>query len=482
MKDLKELTRPNIWALKPYSSARDEYNGAEASVFLDANENPYNTPNNRYPDPMQRELKNMIAPIKKVDPDTIFLGNGSDEAIDLVYRAFCIPGVDNVAAIDPTYGMYQVCADVNDVEYRKVLLDENYQFSADKLLAATDDHTKLVFLCSPNNPTGNNLDRREMEKLLDTFQGLVIIDEAYSDFSDAPSFLADLDKYPNLIVFQTPDTIFLGNGSDEAIDLVYRAFCIPGVDNVAAIDPTYGMYQVCADVNDVEYRKVLLDENYQFSADKLLAATDDHTKLVFLCSPNNPTGNNLDRREMEKLLDTFQGLVIIDEAYSDFSDAPSFLADLDKYPNLIVFQTFSKAWGCAAIRLGMAFASKEIISIFSKIKYPYNVNLLTQKEAVMMLHRHYEVERWVKSLLEERTRLVNEFVELPCCEKIYPTDANFFLAKVTDAKKIYNYLVGKGIIVRNRTNISLCRDCLRVTIGTRPENDMLLEALKNYEC
>ena len=305
MKDLKELTRPNIWALKPYSSARDEYNGAEASVFLDANENPYNTPNNRYPDPMQRELKNMIAPIKKVDPDTIFLGNGSDEAIDLVYRAFCIPGVDNVVAIDPTYGMYQVCADVNDVEYRKVLLDENYQFSADKLLAATDDHTKLVFLCSPNNPTGNNLDRREMEKLLDTFQGLVIID---------------------------------------------------------------------------------------------------------------------------------------------------------------------------------AFASKEIISIFSKIKYPYNVNLLTQKEAVMMLHRHYEVERWVKSLLEERTRLVNEFVELPCCEKIYPTDANFFLAKVTDAKKIYNYLVGKGIIVRNRTSISLCRDCLRVTIGTRPENDMLLEALKNYEC
>ena len=149
---------------------------------------------------------------------------------------------------------------------------------------------------------------------------------------------------------------------------------------------------------------------------------------------------------------------------------------------MIVFQTFSKAWGCAAIRLGMAFASKEIISIFSKIKYPYNVNLLTQKEAVMMLHRHYEVERWVKSLLEERTRLVNEFVELPCCEKIYPTDANFFLAKVTDAKKIYNYLVGKGIIVRKRTNISLCRDCLRVTIGTRPENDMLLEALKNYEC
>ena len=344
MKELNELTRPNIRALKPYSSARDEYNGAEASVFLDANENPYNTPNNRYPDPMQRELKNMIAPVKKVKPENIFLGNGSDEAIDLVYRAFCRPGVDNVVAIDPTYGMYQVCAEVNDVEYRKVLLDENYQFSADKLLAATDDDTKLIFLCSPNNPTGNALDREEIEKTLSAFQGLVIIDEAYSNFSDVPSFLPALEKYPNLIVFQT----------------------------------------------------------------------------------------------------------------------------------------FSKAWGCAAIRLGMAFASPEIISIFSKIKYPYNVNLLTQKEAIAMMHRHYEVDRWVKSLLEERARLINEFIQLPCCEKIYPTDANFFLAKVTDAKKIYAYLVSKGIIVRNRTNVSLCRDCLRITIGTRPENDTLLEALNAF--
>ena len=344
MKELNELTRPNIRALKPYSSARDEYNGAEASVFLDANENPYNTPNNRYPDPMQRELKNMIAPVKKVKPENIFLGNGSDEAIDLVYRAFCRPGVDNVVAIDPTYGMYQVCAEVNDVEYRKVLLDENYQFSADKLLAATDDDTKLIFLCSPNNPTGNALDREEIEKTLSAFQGLVIIDEAYSDFSDVPSFLPALEKYPNLIVFQT----------------------------------------------------------------------------------------------------------------------------------------FSKAWGCAAIRLGMAFASPEIISIFSKIKYPYNVNLLTQKEAIAMMHRHYEVDRWVKSLLEERARLINEFIQLPCCEKIYPTDANFFLAKVTDAKKIYAYLVSKGIIVRNRTNVSLGRDCLRITIGTRPENDTLLEALNAF--
>lgn len=344
MKDLKDLTRPNIRALKPYSSARDEYSGAEASVFLDANENPYNTPNNRYPDPLQRELKNLIAPVKGVKPENIFLGNGSDEAIDLVYRAFCRP-----------------------------------------------------------------------EK-----------------------------------------------------------------DNVVAIDPTYGMYQVCAEVNDVEYRKVLLDENYQFDANKLLAASDENTKLIFLCSPNNPTGNNLDRSEMEKLLNAFQGLVVIDEAYADFSSAPSFLGELDKYPNLIVLQTFSKAWGCAAIRLGMAFASEEIIAVFSKIKYPYNVNLLTQKEAITMLHRHYEVDRWVKSLLEERSRLTGEFEALSCCERVYPTDANFFLAKVSDAKKIYDYLVGKGIIVRNRTNVSLCRDCLRVTVGTRPENDALLEALTCY--
>lgn len=344
MKDLNELIRPNIRVLKPYSSARDEYNGAEASVFLDANENPYNAPNNRYPDPMQRELKNLLAPIKKVNPENIFLGNGSDEAIDLVYRAFCCPGADNVVAIDPTYGMYQVCAEVNDVEYRKVLLDENYQ------------------LC----------------------------------------------------------------------------------------------------------------------ADKLLAATDDHTKLIFICSPNNPTGNSLCRAEIEKLLASFQGLVIVDEAYSDFSDAPSFLNDLSAYPNLIVLQTFSKAWGCAAIRLGMAFASKEIIEVFSKIKYPYNVNLLTQKEATAMLRRHYEVDRWVKSLLEERSRLIDEFMMLPCCEKIYPTDANFFLTKVTDAKAIYDYLVSRGIIVRNRTTVALCRDCLRITVGTRPENDALLDALRNY--
>ena len=344
MKSLQELTRPNIWALKPYSSARDEYSGKTASVFLDANENPYNAPNNRYPDPLQKELKALIAPVKKVKPEQIFLGNGSDEAIDLLFRAFCRPDIDNVVAIHPTYGMYQVCADINDVEYRKVLLDEKFQFKAEDLLRASDENTKLIFLCSPNNPTGNNLDAKEIITLLQEFQGIVVVDEAYIDFSDQPSFVGILDEYPNLVILQT----------------------------------------------------------------------------------------------------------------------------------------FSKAWGCAAIRLGMAFASPDIIGIFSKIKYPYNINLLTQQEALRMMQRHYEVQRWISTLLEERARLMQAFTQLPCCKKVFPTDANFFLTRVSNAKAIYDYLVDQGIIVRNRSNITRCEDCLRITVGTRPENDALLEALRNY--
>ncbi len=345
MRSLKELTRPNVWALKPYSSARDEYSGVEASVFLDANENPYNTPNNRYPDPLQRDLKALIAPLKGVKEENIFLGNGSDEAIDLIFRAFCRPGIDNVVAIDPTYGMYQVCAEVNDVEYRKMLLD------------------------------------------------------------------------------------------------VY----------------------------------------YQFKASSLLSAIDENTKVMFICSPNNPTGNSLCRKEIESLLKKFDGLVVVDEAYIDFSSSESLLKDLEQYPNLIVLQTFSKAWGCAAIRLGMAFASPEIIAIFNKIKYPYNVNRLTQEEAMKVLKQPELIKAWVNTLLEERTRVMDEFVKLPCCVRVFPTDANFFLAKVYEATQIYNYLVSEGIIVRNRTNVALCNDCLRITIGTKEENDALLDALRKVE-
>ena len=249
-----------------------------------------------------------------------------------------------------------------------------------------------------------------------------------------------------------------------------------------AIHPTYGMYEVCADINDVEYRKVLLDGNFQFKAEDLLKASDENTKLMFLCSPNNPTGNNLDAKEIIALLQAFQGIVVIDEAYIDFSSQPSFIGILDEYPNLIILQTFSKAWGCAAIRLGMAFASPDIIGIFTKIKYPYNINLLTQQEALRMMQRHYEVQRWVSTLLEERARLMEAFARLSCCKKVFPTDANFFLTRVTHAhaQAIYDYLVDQGIIVRNRSNVTLCEDCLRITVGTRPENDTLLEALRNY--
>ena len=342
MKSLQQLVRPNIWSLAPYSSARNEYAGREAHVFLDANENPYNSPYNRYPDPLQLELKAQLSKVKGVPAECIFLGNGSDEAIDLPYRIFCEPGIDNVVAIEPTYGMYKVCADINNVAYRPVLLDEHYQTTADRLLSACDDHTKLIWICSPNNPTGNT---------------------------------------------------------------------------------------IC-------------------------------------------------REEIVRVIQAFQGLVIVDEAYSDFCHEQSFRSQLAEYPNLIVLNTMSKAWGGAAIRLGMAFASPDIIALYNKVKYPYNVNLLTQRQALEMLKDPFEVDKWVRMLLLERTRMVDAFRMLPCCEEVYPTEANFFLARMTDANTIYDYLVGRGIIVRNRSRVQLCQNCLRVTIGTKGENNELIAALR----
>ena len=274
--------------------------------------------------------------------------------------------------------------------------------------------------------------------------------------------------------------IFLGNGSDEPIDLVYRCFCQPGIDNVVAIEPTYGMYKVCADINDVEYRPVLLDDNYQMTAEGLLAATDEHTKLIWICSPNNPTGNSIQREQIVNTIKGFEGLVIVDEAYSDFSSQPTLRSELLSHPNLIVLNTMSKAWGCAAIRLGMAFASKEIIDIFNKVKYPYNVNLLTQQQALEALKDPYGVDEWIKLLLRERERMVDAFKLLPICEHVYPSDANFFLARMTDANRIYDYLVDRGIIVRNRSRVQLCHNCLRITIGTRTENGELIAALRQY--
>ena len=344
MKTLSELVRPNIWSLAPYSCARDEFKGRDAHVFLDANESPYNSPFNRYPDPLQMKVKEKLERIKGIAPDNMCLGNGSDETIDLVYRCFCRPGIDNVVAIEPTYGMYKVCADVNDVEYRKVLLDEHFQISADTMLSACDDRTKVIWICSPNNPTGNLINSIEIEKILTAFEGIVVIDEAYSDFTKA------------------------------------RAW---------------------------------------------------RTRLA-------------------------------------------------EFPNMIVLNTMSKAWGSAAIRLGMAFASKEIIGLFNKVKYPYNVNELTQNFALQRLSDAFEVEKWVRTIVVERERMVVAFSQLPICEKVYPTDANFFLAKVSDAPYIYTYLIDRGIVVRNRNNVQLCHNCLRITVGSKKENNELLAALRQY--
>ena len=345
MKTLQELTRPNIWNLAPYRCARNEYSGKSAHVFLDANENPYNPPYNRYPDPLQNELKATISRVKGVPVENIFVGNGSDEAIDLIYRCFCEPGCDNVVAIAPTYGMYKVSADINNVEYRSVNLDENFQLSADKMLEACDSHTKLMWICSPNNPSGNNLSCDEIAKLLNCFSGLVIIDEAYADFSSQSSF-----------------------------------------------------------------RRVL-----------------------------------------------------------------------DKFPNLVVLQTLSKAWASAALRIGMAFASEQIIEIFNKVKPPYNISLPNQQQAIQILSRPFDVDEWVRLLCLERTRLMSAFRTLPVCTHVYPTDANFFLARMTDAPAIYQYLIDEGIVVRNRSTVRLCEGCLRITVGTKSENAELLGALRRLK-
>ncbi|MDY3062822.1 MAG: histidinol-phosphate transaminase [Bacteroidaceae bacterium] len=345
MFDLKSIVRPNILALKPYSSARNEYSGKEAHTFLDANESPYNNPYNRYPDPLQRDLKQKISLIKKIDPTQIFVGNGSDEAIDLVFRIFCVPGQDNVVSVTPSYGMYEVSANINDVECRLVRLNDNFDISANEILNACDKHTKAIFLCSPNNPTGNLLDQTETDKILKNFNGVVIIDEAYAEFSSKPTWRSRLNEYPNLIVLNT----------------------------------------------------------------------------------------------------------------------------------------LSKAWASAGIRLGMAFAQKDIIDLYNKVKYPYNVNVLAQKKALEILDRRQDIEDWIRLTISERTSLIYAVEELDICKKVFPTEANFFLARFTDATDIYNYLVDKGIIVRNRSRITLCDNCLRITIGSPQENTTLLSALRQYK-
>jgi histidinol-phosphate aminotransferase len=338
--DIDSLVRKNIQRLKPYSSARDEFQGT-ASVFLDANENPNPSPYNRYPDPLQKELKSKLSSIKKVTPENIFLGNGSDEPIDLLFRAFCEPGIDNVVIPQPTYGMYSVSANINNIEIKQVSL--------------------------------------------------------------TPDF--DLD--------------------------------------VTAIKNCW----------------------------------DNNSKLLFLCSPNNPSGNLLSREKIIELVNSFHGLVIVDEAYIDFTNQQSFSQRLNEFSNLVILQTLSKAWGLAAIRLGMCFANKAIIQVLNKIKSPYNISMLTQQIALKELEMEDRKEKWVKEILDERENLIQQLKSIKSVINVYPSDANFVLAKMKDAKLMYQKLIEREIVVRDRSSVILCDNCLRITVGTKTENQKLLNSL-----
>lgn len=338
--DIDSLVRKNIQRLKPYSSARDEFQGT-ASVFLDANENPNPSPHNRYPDPLQKELKSKISSIKKVTPENIFLGNGSDEPIDLLFRAFCEPGIDNVVIPQPTYGMYSVSANINNIEIK---------------------HASLT-----------------------------------------PDFDVDVTAIKN--------------------------------------------------------------------------CWDNNSKLLFLCSPNNPSGNLLSSEKIIELVNSFHGLVIIDEAYIDFTNQPSFSQRLNEFNNLVILQTLSKAWGLAAIRLGMCFANKAIIEVLNKIKPPYNISLLTQQVALKELEMEERKEKWVKEILVERENLIQQLKSIKSVINVYASDANFVLAKMKDAKLMYQKLIEREIVVRDRSSVILCDNCLRITVGTKTENQKLLNSL-----
>lgn len=344
--NIKNLVRPNVAKLKPYSSARDEFQSTGTEmIFLDANENPFNTDVNRYPDPHQKDLKSELADVKGVSPSQILLGNGSDEVLDLLFRAFCEPGKDNVITLPPTYGMYKVLADINNIENREILLTPQFEPDVQKILSGIDDNTKMLFLCSPNNPTGN-----------------------------------------------------------------------------------------------------------LFAEEKVL-----------------------------ELLENFPGLVVIDEAYIDFSEKESWLKKLTDYPNLVITQTLSKAYGMAGIRLGICYASEEIINILKKIKPPYNVNELTQARALDRVSNQSILNKEVADILKEREWLLKALLEVNIVRKIYRSDANFVLVKVDDASKSYEQLLEKGIVIRNRTNQPLCENTLRFTVGTESENKKLIEALKSLK-
>lgn len=274
--------------------------------------------------------------------------------------------------------------------------------------------------------------------------------------------------------------IFLGNGSDECIDILFRCFCEPGKDNVIICPPTYGMYEVSANINDVDIRKAPLLSDFQLNLVHMENLTDDNTKIIWLCSPNNPTGNSLQRADIEMVLNNFKGIVVIDEAYINFAQQKSFVQELTEYPNLVVLQTLSKAWGLAGLRLGMAFASQSIIEVMNKVKPPYNINQSTQELVLKALEEVGQVNDMIKILVDMRIALTEVFESMPTVEKVYPSDANFILVKIAEARKIYEFLLTKGIVLRDRSNVELCENCLRITVGTEKENTDLVDAMQEW--
>lgn len=319
----------------------------------------------------------------------------------------------------------------------------------------------------------------------DEFKGTA---DVYLDANENP-FPSAYNRYPDPLQKKVKQRIselkgieareiFLGNGSDEPIDLIIRAFCEPGKDSILIPEPTYGMYAVCAGINNVPVKRVTLDQNFDLDLEAVKQALDGSVKVVFLCSPNNPSGNLLSKEKIIELITRANSIVVIDEAYIDFADDEGFLPVLDHYPNLIVLQTFSKAWGLAGLRLGMAFASEEIISVLNKIKYPYNINILTQQVALEKLSTVEEKNKQVDTILHQRSVLTKQLQSLPMVQRVYPTDANFLLVKMKDARHIYDQLIERSIIVRDRSTVVLCADCLRITVGTPEENLKLIETLQ----
>lgn len=278
-----------------------------------------------------------------------------------------------------------------------------------------------------------------------------------------------------------PGQIFVGNGSDEAIDLLLRVFCEPDRDNIVITPPTYGMYQISAAINDVRVKRAPLTENFELDSEAIGRTLDRRTKMIFVCSPNNPTGNSLDRGTILRLAETFPGLVVVDEAYIDFSSRPSLVVEIGRFPNLVVLQTFSKAWGLAGLRVGLAFADPEVIDLLNRIKPPYNVSEIAQRAVLRALKNKRTMRRRVAAIIAGREKLRRELAQLEIIRRIYPTDANFVLAKTVDAGRIYRFLLDHGIVVRNRHNVAMCAGCLRFTVGTPDENKSLIRALKRYE-